>query len=50
LDNTLWDKFLKDRARRGSVAHSQAEPTEAEATSAVEDMMKLTELVDKVPT
>jgi hypothetical protein len=50
LDNSLWDKFLRDRARRGSVAHSQAEPTEAEATSAVDDMMKLMEMVNKLPT
>jgi hypothetical protein len=46
LNNTLWEKFLKDRARRGSVAHSEAEPTAAEAYTAVEDMMKLAELVD----
>jgi hypothetical protein len=49
VDNTLWAKFLADRKRRGSVAHTDMEPLEAEATSAVEDTIKMIGLVDGLP-
>lgn len=46
LDNTLWEAFRNDRKQRGTMAHSDREPTEVEATNSVETMIALTSIID----
>ncbi|SIO55749.1 hypothetical protein SAMN05444166_5136 [Singulisphaera sp. GP187] len=50
LDPAVWQRFVAHRTRRGKVAHAATEPSESEATGAVEDMIRVTELVDALTT
>lgn len=49
VDNTRWERFRKDRKNRGSIAHSANEPDAKYATEAVENMIALTEAIDRLP-
>jgi hypothetical protein len=49
LDGPLWEAFRNDRRQRGTMAHSDREPSEAEATSSVETMIALTTKIDALP-
>ena len=49
VDNIRWELFKKDRKNRGSITHSANEPEAKFATEAVENMIALTEAIDRLP-
>jgi hypothetical protein len=49
LDNSRWERFRQDRRTRGAIAHSGNEPDRVYATEAVENMLALTEAIDRLP-
>jgi hypothetical protein len=50
LDQPLWKRFIAHQTRRGGVAHTAVEPSEEEATQAVDDMLRITGLIDALAT
>jgi hypothetical protein len=49
LNPTRWERFRQDRKNRGTIAHSAKEPDMAYATTAVENMIALSEEIDRLP-
>ncbi len=48
LEPQLWQRFITHRQQRGRVAHASVEPNVSEATQAVEDMIRLAELIEAI--
>jgi hypothetical protein len=49
VNNARWERFRQDRKKRGAIAHSANELDAAYATGAVENMIELTEEIDRIP-
>ena len=48
VDPALWERVTEHRKQRHGVAHANDEPSEAEATQAVEDMLTLANKIDAI--